>query len=360
VLAFLLAVAAPQIDLLTFGDLGDTEPLARAGHSALCVSPDPATRGKPVCVSFGYAEFDHPAKLAVDYVLGRPGYWAELRSYPKLLQREIGHDRDVWRQVLPLSPDEASDVEKRVHAAVQPDVARYIYHHLDDNCATRIRDLIDAATHGRLHQGEDTPGVRPWREYGRDVFHGMPIALQAAELSGPSADHAPSGWELMAFPVYLRDGVQRRFGVVPEVLATRQGPPASGSRHAGQVLLVAVGVLGAVLGLGAAGGRRVGLVSGLIGLVLWMAWLVSPLPELRHNAILLLWCPLDLALLACPQPRLWQAGAARAGLIGVLMALSLIGLVQPLLAPGLAAGLPFLAVAAWPAIASRSVTPAAQ
>jgi hypothetical protein len=149
----------------------------------------------------------------------------------------------------------------------------------------------------------------------------------------------------MAFPLVLKDEVARVFHVEPQVLWVRHGPVPSGGRFESRGGLLFAGAWLAFLGVGPGAGRRVAGVSGGIGALLWGLWAVAALPEVTWNAILALWWPVDLVALAWPD-RLRRWATIRAGWIALWIVASWIGwLDQPLVLPGLIAGLPWALVA---------------
>ena len=86
-------------------------------------------------------------------------------------------DRTLWRQRLPLPPETARRLAQRLHAADVREATFYLYHHFNDNCTTRIRDLIDEATDGALRQGAMVPSDPPLRRYVYRGFTGETLLL---------------------------------------------------------------------------------------------------------------------------------------------------------------------------------------
>jgi hypothetical protein len=151
-------------------------------------------------------------------------------------------------------------------------------------------------------------------------------------------------WDAMFLPDYLRRGVEEYFGARPEVLNQRRGPVPEGDPLLGRYAIAAAGGLFALLvGLAALSRRRgafraalvlVGLVLGLLGAVYATLAIFSTMPEMRHNELLLVFLPTDLALLFLRGRWLRAYLFARLAL-----------LVQPVWAPLVAVGAPFLVAA---------------
>jgi hypothetical protein len=372
VIVIVLGLAAPAgagaepattIDLITMG-AGDAL-FSRFGHAAICVTDARAPSGR--CYNYGTADFRTPVPLTWDFLRGRALFWVAVDRLPRMLAAYAAEDRSVWRQRLRVSPEVARAIAEALEASTDERVRYYRYHHFRDNCTTRIRDVVDAATGGRLGDGAHAHDGETFRAYARAGFAGdLPLLLVTELFLGRAADERTSPWQAMFLPDVLRAEVARRFDAPPvELVRRRAPPPANGARWLGRAALVVLGVGLALIVL--AGGRvrdevdgramrarlalvPTALVLGLLGVVFWAMFVISKLPELRVNENDLVFVPFDLALPLLP--RRWLRALLTARLVGfaAVLALHAVGLfVQPV-EPALAALVP-LAVArlyAWP------------
>ena len=339
----------PLIDVYTMGP-GD-ELFSRFGHAAICVTDAQSPLGR--CYNYGTADFSTPGPLTWSFVRGRALFWVSVRPLPAMLRSYADEDRTLWRQRLPLPAAAARALAVTLHAADVREATYYRYHHFNDNCTTRVRDLVDAATGGALHRDTAAPGDPPLREYVRRGFAGQPLLLLLTDLLlGRAADRPTSRWQGMFLPELLRSELQMRLGAAPEVVYTRRQPILFGSSLGGPWLLVPLGALLLVAELATRrrprwGAKLVGAGLGLVGLLVAGLAACSALPELRYNEAVLLCLPSDLLLLGLPVR--WAVAYARLRLCGLLLcagALAASLLIQPLAPVLLFCALP-LAGLAW-------------
>src|SRR5690606_11886520 len=135
----------------------------RFGHAAICVE-HPVNAGRAPadrCYNYGTTDFQTPPQqIGWDFVRGKAKFWVSVWPRERMLQAYIAADRDVYRQVLVLSPSEQAQLERRLVHDSQEANRYYRYHHFDDNCTTRIRDVVDEAVAGRLlSHGKTDVGV---------------------------------------------------------------------------------------------------------------------------------------------------------------------------------------------------------
>lgn len=343
------ARAAPVVDLYTMG-VGD-ELFSAFGHAAICVTDAAAPQGR--CYNYGTADFTTPVPLTWNFIRGRALFWVSITDAPHMLAYYGSVGRAVWRQRLPLSDAEAARVAAALAASAVGKAKFYRYHHFKDNCTTRIRDVLDRATGGRLSRGR-VAGTRTFRQWARDGFAGdWPLLAAVDLLLGRSADQRTDSWTAMFLPSELRAEVAQRFGAPPLLIVPGRPRPPRGATWTG---LAAFVVLGAALALGLVLGARAGrrawmvalgltaLVLGLLGTILWALAGLSTFPELTRNEALLAFWPTDL-LLPWLGARLRGYLSARLAVLA-LVVVGHIGLfVQPL-APTLLALLPLLAARA--------------
>ena len=344
----LRADPAPRIELYTMGP-GD-ELFSAFGHAAICVldARDPEGR----CYNYGTADFTTPVPLTWAFIRGRALFWVSVTDVPNMLRYYLQVGRAVWRQEIPLGPDDARRVAALLEAGADEKFKYYRYHHFDDNCTTRIRDVLDKGTGGALAMHVEDRGIT-FRQYAREGFAGdWPLLVVTDLLLGRKADRHATTWTAMFLPAELRAVVATRLDARPELILAGKLRPPPGKTWLGTLAFIVAGALLALVILAAsrAGARAyrasltlMALVIGLIALVLDLLALLSTFPELRHNELLLAFWPTDLALPFMRQRR--QTYVALRLVVLALVALLHVGvLVQPL-APLALPALPL--VAAW-------------
>ncbi len=376
VLSMLVAVTAAQplpgwmtgvsrpddltVSLITFSP-GDDVP-EWWGHAALVVEDRRTGEGR----LYNYGMFSFDQGFFGRFIRGRLEFWvsdrdsiaATYRFYKEYL------NRDVRVQELNLLPEQALQIAKALGTNVLPENRTYLYQHYTDNCATRPRDLIDAAVGGQLKAATAGPARMTLREHTlRYSRVNPPMAwvldyLQNASLDGPLTQqgeaYLPDELErqVQALVVTRPDGttaplVKRQYDWFK---SNRPPPPERPPNWLVQTLLVglAIAALGhglAHLGRDGARWARVslgaltallGLVFGVFGSALAFLALFTDHLVAHRNENLFFINPLSLALL--PLGVMLMAGSARAS-VGLrrtwwaLAALSVLGIVVKVL-PG--------------------------
>jgi hypothetical protein len=306
----------------------------------LCVTNPVEPRG--VCYNYGTFDFHQPVQLIWDVLRGRARFWVSKMPLPLMLQAYTEDDRTIYRQKLELVPDEAEALAARLETDTLPENRFYIYHHYRENCTTRLRDHLEAVTHGRLSAGAKRSFGATFRELTQHGFVESIWLLVAMEVGvGRRLDREATLWEAMFVPAVLRTEVAKRFGAQPEIFYTRKGPTPALGPHAGtRVMWAAALILTLIMVAGAAsrgaslfGGALVvtGLIIGLLAALVDVMAAVALLPELRQNEVLLVLLPTDLLLIVLRGRGLYGYLVARLVLMALVVAGLLAGLlIQPM------------------------------
>jgi hypothetical protein len=345
----------PTVELVTMG-IGALI-WERHGHIALCLRYRQPRRSR--CYNYGTAEFHKPLSMTWGFFRGTRSFWVAPQSPEELLWIYKHADRTVWVQPLKLTPEQKQKVKEKLEYDILDEHRYYAYDHFLDNCTTRVRDVIDDVTGGALRSMAEPPGEKTFRDLARDGFFGMRVPLLITDIAmGRSTDRVPTYWEQMFLPQYLREAVQKKWGIEPYAIYTRHGPPPLDDGPSGRVLFALVIIaLTAPAWATRLWGRfqRAGLALAVVpyvflGTVLWFLALISPLPYVRWNETCLILLPTDVLLLAFLAPeRRRQYARLRVGMLALLAVLDVASIVKaPLLAPILWPLIPCLVVGFWP------------
>jgi hypothetical protein len=343
------ASAAPRVGVMTMQP--GTVFFERFGHDALVVE-DPALP-MPVSYNFGFFDPDEPDFLA-NFVHGIMRYRLVALPLDQDLQyyREVG--RGVSIQWLNLSDAEATRLAAALAENARPEHARYRYDYFTDNCATRVRDALDAALGGALKKQIEG------RSQG-NTYRGDSVRLASPALwmwlgfdigLGPSADAPLSVWDASFVPMRLAAALREANGsdgrplVASEqtLLPHRIAPePQETERVWWPWLLcgLAIGVAAMLLARRwpravAAGAVPFWLLCGALGAVMLFLWMATEHRFAWGNRNLLLFDPLCLLLL----PGAWRVLRGRApgawfgrwlGVVAACAALALFVLWLPVL-----------------------------
>jgi hypothetical protein len=342
----------PAIDVLTFG-VGDRI-FEKFGHTAICLRYH-QPENPAVCFNYGVTDFGAGAVMVWDFLRSQQKFWVEPTSFRSMFGFYQREDRDVWLQTLPVTGEGAREIEAKLWFDVQEANRYYNYDHFFDNCTTRLRDMIDHATGGALHAGNDAPYPLTFREVGRRGLAGMPILLVLTDLLiGRQADDHPTVWQAMFHPDMFRQQIQAKLGVAPRLLYRRRGPafPADGPSGRLEVLALA---LAFTLPLVLAQWRRRFETAALacatlwltvLGAVVWGPAIVSTIVGVRYNEAVFVALPLDVALPFLPAGPRRRYALVRVALIALVSLLAAVGVFhQPLWIVSLAVFLPMIAIA---------------
>lgn len=341
----------------------------RYGHAALCLFYA-RERPRSRCFNYGTANFTSPPRtIGWHFIRGTARFWVSVSPWPLIRATYTQQDRSIFAQRIPLSQAQVDGLVARLNRDLQPGRRSYRYHHFDDNCATRLRDHLDAVTGGRLREAGARGSGTTLRALGRRGIADRPLLIALADLTlGRRLDREATVWETMFLPSRLRAEVTRVLGARPVRLYQRQStpmPPPPGHGGTGAVYLIGLGLL---LGLPLVAARRLGrgerwaagaagLVLGLLGAALWALVIVTQVREMRINEVLLLLWPTDLALLGIGARRRRRYARVRLGGVALVLALRLVGVLrQPLYAAAAIPALPF-AAQLWPWSARAQHTP---
>ncbi len=172
-----------QLSLLTYSP--SPEVSGAFGHSTIRVQN--FTRKSDILFSYGIYDFDEPnfvwkfLRGKLEYQIGKESTSRTLRYY----QRQ-GNKRIIEQQLL-LTQDENRKIVKFLNKNYLPENRRYLYDFFFDNCATRVRDILENELEGTFKYKEDLSSSkslrklldtniasRPWTDFGMDLLIGIP------------------------------------------------------------------------------------------------------------------------------------------------------------------------------------------
>ena len=342
---------APFVELLTFG-VGNS--LFEAfGHAALCLRyADPSY---DVCFNYGVTDYDEGAKLIWNFIQGTQVFWSEPSNYGAMIAFYQDDDRDIWVQQIPMTEVQARAVEDQLWHDVDPAYRSYVYDHVTNNCATRIRDLLDATLGGALSRETAATGtitsitLRQVEERG---FAPSPLLVAAADfVLGREMDVPLTRWQTMFLPDFLRTEVGAKLDAPATQLHTRRvAPPPTQPSQLGRTALAVLALLSTLPFLLWRKRRTAALWIATLplafyGIAVWALATLSPIGLLRWNEALMIVLPLDLALpLFSPVARRRYARVRVLSLVAASIACAAGVLHQPLWMPIIVAIIPLGAI----------------
>lgn len=292
------AQPAPRIAVLTM----TPGPIVaeRFGHTAIRVDDR--------VYNFGTYGADDEAMVR-KFLSRRLSYWLSVGSWAD--HRHRYGNRTITVQELALDEPAARAVAAALADNALPENRFYRYDFFTDNCATRVRDLLDRTLSGALRRAGQGPAEASWREEVQSILGSGAMARVVSLLLNGTVDEPrtrfegflPRDLEALLAAAHRDDGqplVARAVTLPPHRASP---PPPSGGAVPAALALVGLIALGAALAHTRAGRVAAGLGTialALAGLVVGGAVLVAaltPYPCARGNPLAFALSPALAALL---------------------------------------------------------------
>ena len=115
----------------------------------------------------------------------------------------------MWMERINLTNKQKEILVRRVNWNAQPENVHYPYLFFYDNCSTRVRDLIDQATHGKVKETTFTRKTgRSYRDRVMEHNASAPIfAMGQDVILNSEPDREMSEWDDMFIPINLRESL---------------------------------------------------------------------------------------------------------------------------------------------------------
>jgi hypothetical protein len=357
--------APPRIDLISIG-VG-AEMYAVFGHAAIRVVH---ADGTDTAYNFGGVDMAQP-DFWTRLVQGRIEAFLDVTPYSDLLLKYSGEDRTIVGRTLDFTPEEARRLVARLEQIAGSDEKTYLYHHIYDNCTTRVAGVFDEVLGGQLKVQGSYPVRGTHRDWILDRIRDRPLLYLSMDLVGNGMGDLPlTAWDTIFIPEAFDrvvDGAQRqgRPFVVSKYLDYRsmtfEDRPIWDWPWTKVYLLFVLPLLGLALWRPRPAAALWGLAAGLMGVVYAVFWVASDYPFYHRNWNMLLFPPTHLALLGlAASARRWGAPGTRAyltlhaGLVLLLVAGRALGLIVQDIDPMLGVAAPLALTLAWRARAPRA------
>lgn len=301
------------------------------GHTALRVYDENTNTD----LVFNWGIFDVSGGVAAfsfNFFKGIMRYQLATRSATSEFAMYRDQQRTVWQDKLNLTNPEKEILYRRLMWNLEPENQTYDYQYFFDNCTTRLRDYLDEALGGRLHEYFDGVTDETFRQQVKSHYESVSLIRFSLDvLMNSNIDRPMTEWEAMFLPLRFRDslaqvssdvavaGQRQRLLSDHQVVMDFPAPTVETDAYqvASVVLLAPVLFLMLMLkripmsyfathsrvGLKLAPvsyrilgllGLLTALFSGVYGCLMLGSWFVSEHLDLHHNVNLLLFWPTDL------------------------------------------------------------------
>jgi hypothetical protein len=192
-----------SITLLTMGSGREVWELF--GHDAIWIHDN--VTGRDTVFNWGVFDFRQP-RFIPRFLKGQMLYAMGGDSLPGQLLVYRYLNRSVRAQELDLTPAQRDSILHQIQWYAQPENVNYRYDYYRDNCATRVRDIIDRAINGQMRAkaGELAGTSYRWHTL-RLMQSNKPIVLGVDIGLGRPADREITKWQEMFLPRELHDFV---------------------------------------------------------------------------------------------------------------------------------------------------------
>lgn len=320
-----------QVYLMTMGPGADI--YERFGHNAIWIRDTVAHTDAIYnygMFTFGNGSLGSLLSFAAKFAMGPQQYWLGVDSS---MENELAlyrwRGRDLVADRLNLAPAQRADLAARLRINALPQNRYYAYDYFRDNCATRVRDMLDLVVGGALKRAtvgkpaEGTLRFHTRRSITNDRF--LSVAIDAA--FGPGVDRQLDQWDEMFLPEKVQQRVRelsipgadgREVPLVdaefPLLTLGKYHVDPAPPNWTGPFLLIGLAIAGLTrleesrrvtsrVGRGVAGAWLA--LMGLGGVILLFFWVFSQHVMTWGNHNLLLLSPLALLLV----PAFWRRSA---------------------------------------------------
>lgn len=190
------------------------------GHSAFLVTtPD----GRNISFDYGTFSFNDE-DFFVNFAFGRLWFVCTSTRAEWQIQELEAEGRSVTKVVLPLTAEQKKAVIGFLNNNILSENRTYLYHHYTDNCATRLRDIIDYTTGGDFRQwAESQPGLT-FRQQASRALSRNPFIQWALEfLQSGRIDRPATLWDEMFLPENLERAVMQYYGLESTLAVDNEG-----------------------------------------------------------------------------------------------------------------------------------------
>ena len=168
---------------------------------------------------YDYGFFTFKDGFYMNFALGKLYYNIYRTDAMWRMETFRSEDRTVHKTLLPLTPSQKKGIIAFLDYNSLPENNTYLYDYYRDNCATRVRDIMDEATGGEFKAWSDAiPSGESFRSSSNHYMEAQFFPAFAINyLEGPKVDRLLSRWDMMYLPEELMKGAEEFFDVVTNI-----------------------------------------------------------------------------------------------------------------------------------------------
>jgi hypothetical protein len=176
------------------------------GHIALVI--EDALTGQDLFYDWGVFSFEAD-NFFLNFAFGRLFYRCGVSPAELNFRVYRETNRDITVYTLDLPAGVKDEIRRFAEWNVLPENRNYFYHHFKDNCATRVRDILDTATGGRFRAAfGEAPGRFTLRQHvRRHTWFSLFFDWLLNFLMGQDIDTPLTVWQEMFLPQEIGDRI---------------------------------------------------------------------------------------------------------------------------------------------------------
>jgi Domain of unknown function (DUF4105) len=175
------------------------------GHNAIRIID--SNKGTDMVYNYGTFDFDTPG-FAIKFMRGKLPYVLSIADYYDFLDEYKYYKRAVTEQVLYLDTSQKQKIIQYLDLNMQPENRAYKYDFFMDNCATRLRDIINKNV-SNFDWDETKASGKTFRQMIKEYQQAMPWTNFGIDLIiGAPADRKTTLSEEAFLPDYLSTAIQ--------------------------------------------------------------------------------------------------------------------------------------------------------
>jgi hypothetical protein len=176
------------------------------GHTAIIV--EDLRFNTSLFYNYGIFSFEQENFIR-NFVMGRLIFWVGAWSTHAALDYYKSQNRTIRMQILDLPPERRLEMARFLGQNVLPENREYLYDHYYDNCATRVRDLIDKMVDGQFARFCHQPARMTLRQHTRCyTHHHFLMDLLLMFLMNDTIDKPATRWQEMFLPIEVERNIQ--------------------------------------------------------------------------------------------------------------------------------------------------------
>ena len=161
-----------------------------------------------------YGQFAFSPDFYVNFAMGRLWYWCSASSVNLQLSAFVFNRRTATAVELNLTPKQKKAVIDFLYQNISEENRTYMYHYYRDNCATRIRDIIDYALDGKFREWAEKEEAYTFREETSRMLSNNIFWFALLDfLQGRNIDVKNTLWDSMFLPENLEKAVLKYSGL---------------------------------------------------------------------------------------------------------------------------------------------------